>query len=87
MISSGSYIYIQQFTINGVEYFADENMLWSEWIQSDYNLDAKYEINSCGYIGYKSYWLYDSNSNSVAPSMKIIAESNYTYDTRAGEIC
>ena len=77
-----------RFTINGVEYFAEENMLWSEWIQSDYNLDTKYEINSCGYISYKSHWLHDSNSNSVAPSMKIIAESNYTYTTSgSGEIC
>ena len=34
------------FTINGVEYQAEEGMTWEEWLNSEYNTDEYYTLGS-----------------------------------------
>lgn len=42
------------FTVNGIEYQAEENMTWREFIESDYNVNSTFSVNVENIVGHTS---------------------------------
>jgi hypothetical protein len=60
------------FTVDGVEYQAEETMTWEEWVNSEYNTDGFYISNNLTYKGDK--FIYDYGE----PYTIIVNNYNYT---------
>ena len=67
------------FTIDGVEYTAEENMTWSTWVKSEYNTGG-YQVMYSMYVttaGGAKYLKPSSGSYYVQPSAKITGGASY----------
>jgi len=67
------------FTINGINHYANENMTWSAWVESDFNKDG-YVINAednTVWYGTERAVLY--NENPVAATDTIIGGVTYNH--------
>lgn len=68
------------FTINGIEYQAEEGMTWSEWVESSYNTGSNlfYKSGSTAYIKDMMYeWCVCYDSAKVVATDVIIAGAAY----------
>ena len=64
------------FTIDGVEYQAEEGMTWGEWVDSEYNTDSYYIENT--YVRPSAYEEIVDASNAAQYANTIIL-NNATY--------
>ena len=75
------------FTIDGVQYQAEEGMTWEEWCDSKYNIDGyrifngsnKYVVDSSE-IFYVMHNHYQGAINFCTGNEIIIADKNYVLD-------
>ena len=71
------------FTIDGVEYQAEEGMTWEEWVNSEYNVND-YWINSDGVVQISNYeFVTHYGSGGYAKHDDVIIAS-YNYSIRQG---
>ncbi len=67
---------IISFTIEGVEYQAEEGMTWEDWVNSEYNT-GQFVIQG-SYIGLNDEFVFDAYGALLIPNTSII-ESNGEY--------
>ena len=92
LISSDMYILkmnnnnLITFTIDGVEYQAEEGMTWEEWINSEYNTDGFYisEKYNYKYVFFSNADFVMSTTGGVVDSNVIIKPIKYTSFTDTG---
>ena len=67
------------FTVYGVEYQAEEGMTWEEWVNSEYNFNGGFFIDSDNSIGYhEMLGLWVGTKEDYVYATDIIQE-NYDY--------
>lgn len=67
------------FTVDGVEYQAEEGMTWGEWVGSEYNVNGVFFIdvdNSIGYSYMLGLWVGTDKDYVYASD---IIQKNYNY--------
>jgi hypothetical protein len=70
--SGGNFI---TFTVDGIEYQAEEGMTWEEWVGSSFNTDNKAKLHGQNVV--HSCYFVASGTTNVAKTDVIVANRNY----------
>lgn len=73
------------FAIDGIEYRAEEGMIWEEWLDSEYNVDGYYAdydgavYKAIEYSNYVDYYHLYGNDGEQTESMQITSGESYSW--------
>ena len=72
------------FSINRVNYFAEEGMSWEEWVNSEYNSTKEFYISGLNIYGMYMFKVKYDISRSILVTDIITNNYNYTLHQESG---